>query len=122
MDNLPDGWVTSWILKFLDEVKEILIKKNLLDDYFIVRMNHELWYKLDYKANIDIPEITELVEKYSNELNKYCIFCGKLPIYKSTWGFYACKECAKNDFYETQAMIDDTVKWEDEYQNLIYAS
>lgn len=85
-------------------------------------MNHELWYKFDYKANIDIPEITELVEKYSNELNKYCIFCGKKPIYKSTWGFYACKECAKNDFYETQAMFSDEIKWEDEYENLIYAS
>ena len=50
------------------------------------------------------------------------MFCGKEPIYKSTWGFYACKECAKNDFHETQAMFSDEIKWEDEYENLIYAS
>lgn len=122
LNNLPDGWVNSWVPKFLDDVKNILIKKNLLDDYFIVRFVHTLWNKINYKANIDIPEITELVKKYSNKLNNYCMFCGKPPVYKSTWGFYACKECAKNDFYETQAMFDHEIKWEDEYENLIYAS
>ena len=122
LDNLPDGWVNSWVPKFLNEVKDILIKKNLLNDYFVVRFVHTLWNKFNFKGNIDIPEITELVKKYSAELNQYCMFCGKEPIYKSTWGFYACKECAKNDFYKTQAMFDDEIKWEDEYENLIYAS
>lgn len=122
LDNLPDGWVNSWVLNFLEEINEILIEKDLLDNYFIVRMSQELWHKFKYKANIDIPEIEELVEKYSKNLDNYCIFCGKPPVYKSTWGFYACKECAKNDFYETQAMFDDKIKWEDEYENLIYPS
>lgn len=122
LDNLPDGWVNSWVPKFLEEVKEILIKKNLLNDYFVVRFVHTLWNKFNFKGNIDIPEITELVKKYQTELAKYCMFCGKEPVYKSTWGFYACKECAKNDFYQTQAMFNNELKWEDEYENLIYAS
>ena len=42
LDNLPDGWVNSWVPRFLDEVKDILIKKNLLNDYFIVRFVHTL--------------------------------------------------------------------------------
>ena len=122
LDNLPDGWVNSWVPKFLEEVKEILINKNLLNDYFVVRFVHTLWNKFNFKGNIDIPEITELVKKYQTELAKYCMFCGKEPVYKSTWGFYACKECAKNDFYQTQAMFNNELKWEDEYENLIYAS
>lgn len=69
LDNLPDGWVNSWVPKFLDEVKDILIKKNLLNDYFVVRFVHTLWNKFNFKGNIYIPEITELVKKYSTELN-----------------------------------------------------
>ena len=49
------------------------------------------------------------------------MFCGKEPIYKSTWGFYACKECAKNDFMKEE-LFNNEIRWEDEYENLIYAS
>lgn len=116
LDNLPPGWINSWVLNFLEDINNILKIKNIsMDNYFIVRMNHHLWYKLIYKANIDIPEIDDLVKKYSLELDQYCLFCGKKPNYKSTWGFYACKECAKRDFYEVQAKIHENINWEDEY-------
>ena len=118
LDTLPQGWINSWILKFFNDIKFILIEKDLIDEYFIVRMNHRLWKSFEYKANIDIPEIDDLVKKYSSELDNYCIFCGKKPKYRSTWGFYACLPCARNDFYETQAVFDDEVNWEDEYEDI----
>ena len=122
LDHLPDGWIKSWIPNFLSDVKAILIyKKYNLDDYFVVRMKHELWNKFIWIANINISEINRLVEDYNKYLDNYCIFCGSKPVYKSTWGFYACRDCAKKDFDETQAMydiFDDKIKWEDEYQNI----
>lgn len=118
LDKLPDGWLKSWVPEFLDKVNRIIINKNIQDDYFITRLDHYLWHRFNYKANIDVPEIEELVKEYSKTLDNYCMFCGKTPCYKSTWGFYACDECAKKDFYETQEISDDKLKWEDEFIEL----
>lgn len=116
LSYLPEGWIKSFIPRFLHDLKSILIKNNQLDKYFVVT-TRALGGYFNWVGNIETPEITNLILKYRKEISKYCYFCGSSNIkYKSTWNMFMCPCCAKKDFDEFQKTVDYTLNFDEEFE------
>lgn len=116
LSYLPEGWVRSFIPDFLSELKDILIKNDCLEKYFVVTAgvidNHFNW-----RGNISLPEIYDLIKKYSKKVKKYCYYCGSPNVkYKSTWGPIECEFCALDDFEKSKKTVDYPINFEEEFE------
>ena len=59
---LPYGWQLTFIPDFLKELKELLIKENLLDDYWVI-YTKEKYGTFRWKGSIETDEIDALIDR-----------------------------------------------------------
>lgn len=114
LDRLPWGWQITFIQDFLKELKNLLIKKKILDKYFVV-ITKEDNNEFVWRGNLDYwyPEIQNLVNKYAKEVPKHCFYCEHKPKYRSTWGYFVCDSCAIKEFSRANVPV-----WELEFEKL----
>lgn len=117
LSTLPSGWINSFIPNFLKELKNILLKYNILNQYYI-------YYVRSYNGKFEwvgshnsLDDIKELISKYNNELNCYCVDCGKIPVYRSTWNYFICEDCAKKEFVAIKKR-ESFVTWDEEFEKI----
>ena len=101
ISRLPWGWQITFIKDFLEELKDFLIRNNILDKYFVI-VATELNNEFIWRGNLDYyyPQIHEIVKKYNLIIKDYCIYCGNKPDYKATWGYSICKDCLNRRYSE----------------------
>lgn len=96
LDEIPQGWLNSFIPDFLKELKEALIKDNLLDDYFILQIK-EKWGYLHWYDNGRTESVDKIITKYEKISQDFCIRCGKKATkMTSGWITYVCDACYDN--------------------------
>lgn len=79
LDLLPNGW-HDLILKLCADLKELLIKHNLVDRYRVIEVK-EKWFMLrwyDYLINGgEMPQdIVDLITRYEEQSQYVCVICG----------------------------------------------
>lgn len=112
LDLIPDGWRTSIMEDFCKELKKILVKNKLLDDFYITDLK-EKYGKLVFNPNIYIPQIEKLQEKYEIKSMMHCQVCGEYTKYSTKgWIMYLCKDCYK-EYTKGKVYKDDLLTWND---------
>lgn len=111
---LPEGWQVTFIPDFLKELKELLIKENLFDNYWVI-YTKEKYGTFRWKGSVETDKIDALIEKYNEILKHYCTWCGDKNVkYRSTWGEVVCEDCAKEFFHYNKEECKD-VQFEHEF-------
>lgn len=96
LDEIPEGWLKSFIPDFLKELKEALIKDNFLNDYFILQIK-EKWGYLHWYDSGRTELVDKVITKYEKISQDFCIRCGKEATkMTSGWITYVCDDCYNN--------------------------
>ena len=98
LDAMPRGWRFAFGEQLCEELKQALVKANLLDDYRITQIK-EKYGGLRWYANFDTDETSAIIDKYTKLSYRTCIKCGA-PATLITAGWispycYAC--CPTNE-------------------------
>lgn len=94
LDAMPKGWRKSFGLLLCEEIKDILIKDNLLENYRIMQIKEKFgglrWY--DCGAPIEVHDI---IHKYEYLSEHICIDCGKFDVslFDDGWVSPYCDKC-----------------------------
>ena len=96
LDSMPDGWRKAFGEQMCEELREALLKDDLLDKYY-VRDIKEKYGGLRWYANGGNEEARNIVSKYARKCLRTCICCGK-PATKITVGWVSpyCDSCVAN--------------------------
>ena len=94
--SLPPGWEKAFGMQLLEDLKQVLIKENMLEQYRILEIK-EKYGSLRWYGNIETAKITELLYKYSYLSLHTCVICGKInvPLYDDGWVSPYCEHCFK---------------------------
>lgn len=99
LDDMPAGWRKAFGMQMLKELKEALVKANILDKYRIAQIKEKYgelrWYDFG-----NTEEGFKVISKYQELSNYTCIVCGK-PATKVTTGWILpfCDNCIGNRQY-----------------------
>lgn len=74
VNSVPEGWQDLFMC-FVTEAREILLKNNSLDSFFISDVK-EKFGKLEIYHNSPLEEIDKLTDEIRNLSEKTCICCG----------------------------------------------
>jgi len=112
LDLVPNGWRTSFMEDFCKELKKLLIKNKLLDDFYITDLS-EKFGLLNMNSNTWTPELGKLQEKYEIKSMMHCQVCGEYTKYKTKgWIMYLCDRCYK-EYTKNRVYEDDLLTWDD---------
>lgn len=97
LEDIPYGWAVSFGEDLLRDLKEALVKNNLLDSYVVFQIKEKFgglrWY--DNTGNDDVCKV---LNKYESLSYKTCIDCGKPAKYISRgWICPYCEDCITGD-------------------------
>lgn len=93
LDSMPRGWRKAFGMQMLEELKEALVKANILDKYGILQIKEKYgelrWYDFG-----NTEEGYKIISKYQDLSNYICMACGK-PATKVTTGWISpfCDDC-----------------------------
>ena len=96
LDDLPVGWRKAFGILMLDELKEELIKHNILHKYRVLQVKEKYgglrWYVSGYPHE---SKVNEIIKKYEIISENVCIKCGKpdVPMVNAGWISPYCKKC-----------------------------
>lgn len=109
LDNLPDGWVSSFIPTLKEELFNML--GSYVEDFEIMDAKEKwgelrvawCWSDREYSA-LEIEDMNELCDRIEDMLEKYmsisrrtCAKCGKRTVlYSSKYELPICDECGKD--------------------------
>ena len=93
--ELPDGWIKLFY-QMCDDLKEQLIKENLLDSFRIIQAKEKYNYLRVYTNTDCSNEVLVILRKYENMSHFICSQCGK-PADVETQGYFLsfCEACYK---------------------------
>lgn len=95
LDNMPKGWKKAFGEQMCFEIKSILEKYDLEQDYRIIDIK-EKWGQLCWYDNniLDIEPLHKIINKYENLSKETCTFCGKKASTTTDgWIIPVCDEC-----------------------------
>lgn len=94
LDDMPEGWASSFGIDMCEEIKQALVEENLLDSYSIIQIK-EKFGELRWYDNVSFPKINNIIEKYRQKSIRTCIKCGKPAVKVSLdWISPWCADCA----------------------------
>lgn len=95
LDFMEPGWRSAFGEQMCQELKEVLIKANLLE-HFRIRDIKEKYGMMRFYYNIDDTEhnIAKIVDKYEHMSEVTCCKCGVQAVDKYA-GLPLCESCAK---------------------------
>ena len=99
LDEMPDGWRLAFGTEMLEELREILVRHNILHNYIVQQIKEKFgalrWYGKGVSAET-FEEHKAWLDKYSMESAYTCIGCGK-PATRITTDYILpfCEECVK---------------------------
>ena len=101
LDGLPTGWISRFAIPMLEDLREILVKNNVLDDYKLLDVK-EKWGSLRWYDNLCLDETEEIIDAYEYISSHTCINCGAFPVPMRTKGWISplcglCFDCKKED-------------------------
>lgn len=99
LDNFPRGW-HKLIVKYLREVKSVLVRYGQLDKLIIVESKEKWGEARIYYSGLDnadcYDEIDEIFNRMSAESGKTCCVCGRKAEYQTLgWILPFCEKCIK---------------------------
>lgn len=93
LDNIPTGWRKAFGIMLCDELREALIKDNLLDTYRIYDIK-EKYGSLRLSGSGANQEVYDILDKYEYLSRHTCIVCGKFDVHLFDDG-WVCPYCDK---------------------------
>lgn len=111
LDDMPIGWRKAFGIALCTELKEVLIKGNILDKYRISQIKEKFgelrWYDFG-----NTKEGFKIIGKYSDLSRKTCINCGK-DATKISKGWIApyCDDCIGDRSYYIIGDEEDYTIW-----------
>jgi hypothetical protein len=102
--EIPNGWYRLFY-QMCDDIKPILEREGLMDKFYFIQVK-EKFNQLRCYANIDVPEIDEVIAKYEFLATNVCVRCGAPAEYETT-GYIAsiCGDC-RNGYFQAQKCND----------------
>lgn len=112
MNDLPKGWVKSFVPKFKDDLFNVL--GGFAEDFIVTQCKEKYgsmrlywaWKSRTYNDDelLCLSELCEsinnIVDKYSNISYKTCVVCGdEAEEYSKCWVLPFCSYCFKNGAY-----------------------
>ena len=91
LDFIPYGWLVGFGEKLLIELKDLLLKKNLLYKFKIFDIKEKYGLLRIDACDCD-KEVYALLNRYENASGNYCIVCGK-PVTKHMCYYGTCDTC-----------------------------
>ena len=107
LDDMPQGWRVAFGEQMCEEIKEALVKADLLYEYRIEDIKEKFgalrWY--GFGAT---DEVFEIICKYENISARTCIGCGKPATRITTeWILPYCDECISKISTQNSVPIED---------------
>lgn len=100
LDEMPDGWRVAFGIKMCEEIKKVLKKHNLLEEYKVLQIK-EKFGELRWYGNIYIDELNEVIDKYTEKSRYICIRCGgRAKKITKNWISPWCEECLDERNYQ----------------------
>ena len=100
LDEMPIGWRKAFGEQMCQELKDALVKDNILDKYRILQIK-EKYGALRWYSNFDTEETAKVISKYENLSEHICVECGaQATQYTLSWISPYCDECAKKIKYD----------------------
>jgi hypothetical protein len=102
--EIPNGWYRLFY-QMCDDIKPILEREGLMDKFYFAQVK-EKFNQLRCYANIDVPEVDEIIAKYEFLATNVCVRCGAPAEYETT-GYIAsiCGDC-RNGYFQAQKCND----------------
>ena len=98
--EIPNGWMRLFY-QMCDDIKPILEQKGLMDKFYFVQVK-EKFNQLRCYANIDVPEIDEIIAKYEFMATNVCVQCGAPAEYETTSYIASiCGDC-RNGYFQAE--------------------
>lgn len=94
LDCMPEGWNKAFGEMMCEEIKEILVEKNMLHEYKISQIKEKYgqlrWY--DFGC---VEEIHDIIHKYEYLSERTCVCCGKFDVslFDDGWLSPYCDKC-----------------------------
>lgn len=94
LDNIPKGWRKSFGILMCEELKEALIKADLLNTYRIYDIK-EKYASLRWSGSGATQEVYDIIDKYEYLSRHICIVCGKFDVnlFDDGWVCPYCDKC-----------------------------
>lgn len=104
LSDMPKGWKNVFAEKLCEELKEELVKNNLLDDFRITTVK-EKYGTLRIYTNFTTDKISEIIRNYEDLSMLHCPYCGKKTKYVSLgYVLYLCEDCASRFPYQCEKL------------------
>lgn len=111
LDDIPEGWKVGFGYFFCEDLKDLLVKLDLLDSFQILQIK-EKFGKLCVYTNSDNRHIHSLIDRYSERSLHCCVDCASqdaMPI-KALHVVPLCKRCFHRYFPESEYIVFDAYK------------
>lgn len=111
LDSMPNGWRKAFGLMICEELREALLKDNMLESYRIVDIK-EKFGQLRWYDNGGTQEIFDIIRKYEYISEHTCIICGKFDVslFDDGWVCPYCDKCfidrKRKEYYRYQDFSD----------------
>lgn len=114
-DNLLYGWKLLFGEGLLKEIKQVLIKDDILNQIYIKQLK-EKFGELRIYTNYGSEELYKVIDKYTTISSNVCYKCGKpdVPMVNTGWICPECRECfeKKNRFQISKLTYDEMASTE----------
>lgn len=99
LDGVPEGWLIAFGEEFLKELKNEVVREDLLDKFFILDWKEKFGVQTIY-TSVHSEEIADILFKYEDLSSRVCQNCGKpAEVMTSGWIGYWCKDCLEEAEY-----------------------
>ena len=111
LDDMPKGWKKGFGVIMCEELREVLLKENMLDNYFFDEVK-EKYGRLCIYDNGSTQEIHDILLKYEYISQHVCIICGKFDVslFDDGWVCPYCDKCfidrKRKEYYRYQDFSD----------------
>lgn len=118
--EFPKGWKDTFGEQMCEDIKKVLVKYKLEDNFKILQLKEKFGSMRLYFAGLTKSEVSkkcneelrEVINKYENISSKTCHICGKPARYLSQgWICPYCEECAENYMKENEDSIENINKY-----------
>lgn len=115
LDEMPAGWRKAFGKELCEDLREVLLKNNLLHEYRVFEIK-EKFGELRWYDNGENEEVYDLLHDYAVISRNVCIMCGKpdVPMTLGYWIYPACRKCFDgNPFRGKKISYDEITKHAD---------